>query len=201
MEIIDSTNGKSARKRILNLFLSKLGQKVTKEEIIPIARISDWARRVREIRDELGYEVLSYKDRPGELKPGEYILLSATPNPAAKQRKIGKDQWYRVLARDNHCCVSCGRKVGDLSPIDPNRSVKLVIDHVYPISTAEKYNIDPYSDENLQTLCDVCNEGKWNKYAGKVGEAKMNLEALVRHAPREEQLRIYQALKKIFDRK
>jgi hypothetical protein len=200
MDIIEAKLEKSARARILELFLTNIDKKVTKEDIIAVAKISEWARRVREIRDELGYEVLSHKDRPGELKPGEYILKNPTPNPLAKQRKIGKDQWYRILVRDNHCCVSCGRRVGDLSPIDPNRSVKLVIDHVYPISTAEKYNIDPYSDENLQTLCDICNEGKWNKYAGKIGETKMNLEALVRHAPMEEQLRIYQTLKKIFDR-
>ena len=36
----------------------------------------EWARRVRELRDEFGYAILSHKDLPDQLK----------------QRKIGKDQ-------------------------------------------------------------------------------------------------------------
>lgn len=141
---------------------------------------------------------MSHKERPGELKPGEYILASEQPQVSAKARRIGKDQWYRILDRDNHICLSCGRSPGDQHPLDPNRTVKLVVDHVVPISMAEQEGTDPYADENLQTLCDVCNEGKWNKYVGRVGEARLNLMALVRHAPRAEQHRIYEMLLKIF---
>ncbi|WP_420597129.1 HNH endonuclease [Deinococcus sp.] len=193
--------GGAARTRILELFQSNLGQVVTKDQIAAVAVISEWARRVRELRDEFGYLIVSHKDRPGELRPGEYILTAAEPRETAKQRKIGKDQYFRILVRDNHMCQSCGAKVGDPNPLDPSRTVRLVVDHVYPISEAEKYGIDPYADENLQTLCDVCNEGKWNKYAGKIGEARLNLEALVRHAPLEEQRRVYEVLKAIFDPK
>jgi 5-methylcytosine-specific restriction endonuclease McrA len=194
----NSKKANSARHRILELFLLNVGSKVTKEQIAKVAKISEWARRVRELRDEFGYMILSHKDVPGQLKPGEYILQKAKPNPLAKQRKIGKDQWYRILNRDAHKCLSCGRQVGDKNPIDQNRTVKLVIDHVCPISIAEKKGIDPYSDDNLQTLCDICNEGKWNKFSGKIGEARPNLDALVRHAPVEEQRKIYETLKRIF---
>lgn len=194
-----AVDGKSARHRILELFLSKVGQKVTKEEIIAVAQIAEWARRVRELRDEMGYRILSHKDRPGELKPGEYVLASESPDPAAKARRIGKDQRFRILDRDGHRCRSCGGTAGDVHPLDPSRTVKLVVDHVYPISTAEKYGIDPYADENLQTLCDVCNEGKWNKFSGRIGKAQLNVEALVRHAPLEEQRRVYKHLKNIFE--
>ena len=154
---------------------------------------------MRELRDEFGYVILSHKDRPGELRPGDYILSSSEPRPTARQRKIGKDQYFRILARDSRMCQSCGAKAGDRHPLDPDRTIRLGVDHVYPISEAEKYGIDPYADENLQTLCDVCNEGKWNRYAGKIGEARLNLEALVRHAPLEEQRRIYETLKAIFE--
>ncbi len=189
----------SARSRIEKLFLSNVGKVVTKSEIAEVAKISEWARRVRELRDEFGYSIKSHKDLPGDLKPGEYLLENPTPSPKAKERKISKDQYFRVLARDGHKCCSCGREPGDQNPIDENRAIKLVVDHVYPISDAEKYDIDPYGDENLQTLCDFCNEGKWNKYAGKIGEAKLNLTALVRHAPRKEQYEVFEMLKRIFD--
>ena len=194
-----ATRGGGARRRILELFLSRVGQRVTKEEIVEVARISEWARRVRELRDEMGYPIRSHKDRPKELKPGQYILESATPNPTAKARRIGKDQWFRILNRDRHLCLSCGRTAGDPHPTDPSRTVRLVVDHIYLISTAAKYGMDPYADENLQTLCDFCNEGKWNKFAGRIGEARANLEALVRHAPLEEQRRVYEYLKGVFE--
>lgn len=180
------------------LFLQNVRRKVTKEQIAAVAGISEWARRVRELRDEYGWQILSHKERPGELKPGEYILASDQPQVSAKARKIGKDQWYRILDRDHHLCLSCGRGPGDQHPIDSGRTVKLVVDHVVPISVAEQEGIDPYADENLQTLCDVCNEGKWNKYVGRVGKARLNLIALVRHAPRAEQQRIYEMLREIF---
>jgi HNH endonuclease len=194
-----TNEGGAARKRILELFLANVGHRVTKEQIAAVAQISEWARRVRELRDEMGYEILSYKDRPGELRPGEYILASERPRETAKQRKIGKDQWYRILDRDGHHCVSCGRTIGDPNPLDPTRKIVLVVDHTVPISEADKYGIDPYADENLQTLCDVCNEGKWNKFIGRVGVARMNLTALVRHASLEEQRRIYEILKVVFE--
>lgn len=190
--------GGGARQRILELFLSNVGRKVTKEEIVEVARISEWARRVRELRDEMGYPIRSNKDRPKELKPGEYVLESSTPNPTARARHIRKDQWFRILSRDRHICLSCGRTAGDLHPTDPSRTVKLVVDHIHPISTSEKYGVDPYADESLQTLCDFCNEGKWNKFVGKIGEARANLQALVRHAPLEEQRRVYEYLKTVF---
>ncbi|MPX97957.1 HNH endonuclease [Salinivibrio sp. VYel6] len=189
----------SARERILQLFLSRVGEKVTKEEISSVANINEWARRIRELRDEHGYEIKSHKDQPSLLKPGEYILASETPSPKAKERKISKDQYFRVLTRDGHKCLSCGREPGDKHPTDENRKIKLVVDHIWTISYAEKYGKDPYADENLQTLCDFCNEGKWNKYAGPVRESRANLKALVRHAPRKEQKEIYDMLKKIFD--
>ena len=191
--------GTSARDRILELFLTNVGSKVTKDQIASVAGISEWARRVRELRDEFGWEILSHKERPGELKPGEYILASDAPRESAKVRKIGKDQWYRILDRDNHRCLSCGREPGDAHPIDSDRTVRLVVDHVVPISVAEQEGIDPYADENLQTLCDACNEGKWNKYIGRVGEARLNLAALVRHAPLQEQQEIFEMLRRIFE--
>lgn len=189
----------SARSRILDLFLSNIGNVVDKSQIAEVAQIAEWARRVRELRDEYGYEIRSHKDEI-TLKPGQYILRNATPNPVAKERKIPKDQYYRILSRDGHKCLSCGRKPGDLHPTDKNRTIKLVVDHIIPISSVEAQNIDANNDSNLQTLCDFCNEGKSNKYIGKVGKARENLKALVRNSPLETQREIYLVLKTIFEK-
>jgi hypothetical protein len=191
--------GGAARTKILALLEANIGKVGTKDQIAAAAGISEWARRVRELRDELGYPILSHKDRPGELRPGDYILTSDVPRQTAKLRKIGKDQRFRILDRDGHKCLSCGALPGDPHPIEPDRTVRLVVDHVFPISKAEEYGVDPYSDANLQTLCDVCNEGKWNKFAGRLGEAQIDLAALVRHASLDDQRRIYESLRIIFE--
>ena len=43
----------------------------------------EWARRVRELRNEEGYQILSHKDR-ADLKPNEYILETTERLPAFK---------------------------------------------------------------------------------------------------------------------
>jgi hypothetical protein len=188
----------SARDRIKDLFLSNIGEILTKEKISQVADINEWARRIRELRDEYGYAIKSHKDLPKILKPGDYILNDSIPSPKSKERKISKDQYFRILNRDGHRCLSCGRVPSDEHPLNSARNIKLVVDHVYPISDAEKFSIDPYGDENLQVLCDFCNEGKWNKFYGPIGNSKANLTALVRHAPKSEQKEIYEILNNIF---
>lgn len=42
---------------------------------------SEWARRVRELRTEEGYQILTHNDR-SELKPGQYLLETPKPQPA-----------------------------------------------------------------------------------------------------------------------
>ena len=37
--------------------------------------ISEWARRIRELRTEEGYQILTHNDR-GDLTPGQYLLES-----------------------------------------------------------------------------------------------------------------------------
>jgi 5-methylcytosine-specific restriction endonuclease McrA len=190
----------SARARILDLFISNIGKVLDQYKIAEVAQIAEWARRIRELRDEYGYDIKSHKDDT-TLKPGQYILHNQTPSPVAKERKISKDKYYRILNRDGHICLSCGRSPGEIHPTDSKRTVKLVVDHIIPISSTEAQNIQPNDDSNLQTLCDFCNEGKANKYIGKVREARVNLKALVRNAPLEVQKEIYVVLKSIFEQK
>ena len=54
---------------------------------------------------------------------------------------------YRVFQRDDYRCVCCGRRA--------QNELTLHVDHIVPVSRG-----GPNSIENLQTLCDECNQGK-----------------------------------------
>jgi hypothetical protein len=64
----------SAKGRILALFKSCVGKKIDKSQLMVVSRISEWARRVRELRDE-GWDIVSFNE-DSSLKPGEYVLRS-----------------------------------------------------------------------------------------------------------------------------
>lgn len=59
-----------------------------------------------------------------------------------------KDRWA-VLKRDNYCCAKCGA-----SP-SKDHHVELEVDHIHPVA---KGGVN--ARENLQTLCQKCNQGK-----------------------------------------
>jgi hypothetical protein len=180
-----------ARQRILDYFLSRgVGVTVDKSELIAIAQISDWARRVRELRDEEGWRISSFADR-GDLRPGEYVLESLERNPASP-RRIPSDQRARILSRDGFTCQACGLGIGDVSPIN-GRPIRLHIDHIKPISEG-----GDNTDDNLRVLCSDCNQGRSNLF--HPDDAKINAMALIRKLPRNVQREVYEFLKNKFER-
>jgi hypothetical protein len=68
----------NARDRIRRYLLLRVGQVVDKEELSGVSGIYEWARRLRELRDEEGWLISSNEDRP-DLKPGQYVLETTTP--------------------------------------------------------------------------------------------------------------------------
>ena len=62
-------------------FLENVGRIMTSDELRDVAGKSEWARRVRELRNEEGYLILTHNDR-SDLKPGEYLLEDSKPQPA-----------------------------------------------------------------------------------------------------------------------
>lgn len=65
---------KSSKALILEFFLSHIGTVLESKEIQNASGgASEWGRRVRELRDEQGYQILSHKDL-ATLKPGQYLL-------------------------------------------------------------------------------------------------------------------------------
>ena len=125
-------------------------------ELRPIAgNISEWARRVRELRTEEGFLILTHNDR-ADLKPGQYLLESAKPQPAFA-RGISKEARAFVLDRNGFTCQMCGAVAGEPHPYDPTRKTRLHIGHVIDKSMGG-------SDDsgNLKAICSVCNEGAAN---------------------------------------
>ena len=63
-----------SKKLILEFFLQNIGKVLESREIQSASGgASEWARRVRELRNEDGYQILTHKDR-ADLKPNQYLL-------------------------------------------------------------------------------------------------------------------------------
>jgi len=143
---------KGARARLRSHFLANIGRKMDSEELRVVAgNISEWARRVRELRTEEGYQILTHNDL-SELKPGEYILMSPKPIPAF-ERAISKETRAFVLDRNGFTCQQCGAVAGEPHPYDPSRKTRLQIGHV--IDKTQGGSDQP---SNLRALCSVCKE-------------------------------------------
>ncbi len=164
----------SARDRLRRYFEERVGQTVRAAELAKVAGISEWARRVRELRDDEGMQIQSHNDR-ADLKPGEYVLagLKRTPRIA---RAIDGRLRTRILERNGFTCQICGAAANDADPLDPRRKVRLQVDHIDPNGPAD--------EANLRTLCSACNEGRSNL---TLPRSSINLLAAVRKASQEDQ--------------
>lgn len=79
-----SKQGSGSKQRILDYFLAHVGTVLDSRDIQKASGwAAEWARRVRELRNEEGYQILSHKDRVG-LKPGQYLLETTVRFPASK---------------------------------------------------------------------------------------------------------------------
>lgn len=151
-----SKNSRGSRAKLRAHFLANLGRIMEGSELRAVAGgISEWARRVRELRNEEGFQILTHHDR-ADLKPGEYLLEVAKPQPAFA-RAISKETRAFVLDRNGFTCQMCGAVAGEPHPYDEKRKTRLHIGHVIDKSLGG-------SDEasNLKAICSVCNEGAAN---------------------------------------
>jgi hypothetical protein len=152
------TNRKSvgARAKLRAHFLANIGRVMGSNELREVAGgISEWGRRVRELRTEEGYLILTHNDL-SELKPGEYLLKTAKPQPAF-ERAISKETRAFVLDRNGFTCQMCGAVAGEPHPYEPSRKTRLHIGHV--IDKSMGGNDEP---ANLKAICSICNEGASN---------------------------------------
>lgn len=181
---------KGARTRLREYFLNNIGKKLTATELRDASgNISEWARRVRELRTEEGYQILTHNDL-SELKPGEYILNSPKPTPAF-ERAISKETRAYVLDRNGFTCQQCGAVAGEPHPFDPTRKTRLHIGHVIDKSQGGSDDAS-----NLRALCSICNEGSANLTLDRPSLHKLLVQ--VRRAPAADQRELLKWLKTKF---
>lgn len=187
-----SKKGSGSKELILGYFLANVGKVVESREIQKASGgASEWARRVRELRNEEGYQILSHKDRR-ELKPGQYILETTSRVPAFR-RGISKETRAQVLERNGNTCQMCGAAAGDPDPLGGPRSVRLTIGHI-----RDKSKGGDDSPQNLRAICDCCNEGLQNTAPPKPD--RIHLLSQVRRATIDDQEAVLDWLMKKFGR-
>ncbi len=144
-----------ARDKLREFFLANIGKILNSGDLRAVANISEWARRVRELRNDEGFDILTHNDR-ADLMPGEYVLISAKPKPVISST-ISKELRAYILDRNGFTCQSCGAEAGKPNPDDAERNTRLHISHIVDKS---KGGSDDRS--NLRALCSFCNEGAQN---------------------------------------
>ncbi len=171
-----------ARGKLRAHFLANIGRVMNSEELRAVAdNQSEWARRVRELRTEEGYLILTHNDR-SELKPGQYLLETPKPQPAF-ERALSKETRAYVLDRNGFTCQMCGAVAGEPHPYDSTRKTRLHIGHVIDKSMGG-------TDEpsNLRAICSVCNEGASNTTLTRPDLQKLLIQ--VRRATSVDQLEV-----------
>jgi hypothetical protein len=151
-----STKPKGSRARLRAYILANAGRVLDSDELREASgNASEWGRRVRELRTEEGYQILTHNDR-SDLKPGQYLLLDKKPIPAFA-RGISKETRAYVLDRNGFTCQMCGAAAGEPHPADPSRITRLHIGHI-----EDKSMGGPDDPNNLRAVCSICNEGARN---------------------------------------
>lgn len=171
-----------ARSNLRAHFLANVGRVMETDELREVAGgITEWARRIRELRSEEGYQILTHNDRD-DLKPGQYLLLDPTPQPAF-ERAISKETRAFVLDRNGFTCQMCGAVAGEPHPDDPSRRTRLHLGHIIDKSLG---GTDDAS--NLRAICSLCNEGASNLTLERPRAQKLLVQ--VRRAPCADQLEV-----------
>jgi hypothetical protein len=140
----------SVRDKILKYFRMNVGQKVTGEELKYLAKDrSEWARRVRELRTEYGWPVVTQNTGRPDLEVGIYLLEADRQSPE-HDRYIPDPVKRQVLRRDGYQCSNCKWSHQDGNRSDPRH---LELHHKKPHVKGGKN-----TESNLITLCTICHD-------------------------------------------
>lgn len=179
-----------SKQLILEYFLSNLGKVLESRDIQAASGGAvEWARRVRELRNEDGYQILSHKDR-ADLKTNQYLLETIQRVPSFK-RQVSKETRAWVLERNGYTCQMCGVAAGDPDPLGGNRTVRLTMGHI--LDKSKGGNDTP---SNLRAVCTNCNEGLQNTALPKPD--RVHLLSQVRRATIQDQKTVLEWLLKKF---
>lgn len=178
-----------SKAKLKDFFSHNVGVILDSKTLQQVAGTSEWARRVRELRNEEGMNIVTHNDR-SDLKPGQYLLLDLKPIPAF-ERGISKETRAFVLDRNGFTCQMCGAAAGEAHPYDAGRKTRLHIGHILDKSMGGTDTAG-----NLRAICSVCNEGASNLTLNRPEAIK--LIAQVRRAPSKDQLDVLQWLVRKF---
>lgn len=182
-----------SKERIRRFLLSRIGQVVTSKQVRDAAGkgVSEWARRVRELREQEGWPIITHNDSI-ELKPGQYLLNEKPPEKTQVTFAQGISAKLRaeVLDRNGFTCQMCGLCPGDVDPAT-RRKVRLHVGHIKDKSLG---GLDELS--NLRALCSTCNQGAKNITGEK--PTGVWLLSQVRRAGQDEQRAVFDWLRKKF---
>jgi hypothetical protein len=146
------------RDKILKYLRSNVGKSISGEELAYLAAgAKEWARRVRELRTEFGWPVVTKNAGRPDLRVGEY-LLEEDRQAYEHDRTIPDSVRVAVLDRDHGECQICGWTYRKAAPGDPRKMLEL--HHVTP--HADRGENDP---DNLITLCNVHHD---DVHAGRI---------------------------------
>ncbi len=168
-----------SKQLVLEFFLRNIGTVLESKDIQQASGGAvEWARRVRELRNEDGYQILSHKDR-ANLKPNQYLMETSERIPAFA-RSISKETRAQVLERNGYTCQMCGVAAGDPDPLGGARTVRLTMGHIL-----DKSKGGNDSAKNLRAVCTNCNEGLQNTAMPKPD--RIHLLAQIRRATIQDQ--------------
>jgi len=147
-EIRRSPHG--VRDKILAFMRMNVAQPVTGEELRYVAKDrTEWARRVRELRTEFGWPVMTKNTGRPDLPVGVYVLEEDRQSPA-HDREIPDPVRRAVLVRDQYRCRNCGWNHDQWNRSDPRH---LELHHVeHHVRGGENV------EENLITICTICHD-------------------------------------------
>lgn len=137
-----------------------------------------WTRRVRELREKLGYKIRTHLDR-SDLKSGQYMLEDLNRTPVVA-RSVSKSTRAFILERNGYTCQSCGIGAGDTH--EDGRPARLQIGHVTDVSHGGTNDAS-----NLRALCSLCNEGSSNISPARQSQSQL-LAALRRAKPADQRV-------------
>ena len=140
----------SASDRLLAFLKENVKQVVTLEELNYVGKSSENARRVRELRTEQGYAIMTHFTGRPDLKMGQYVLESTEPRNEPHDRRIPDQVKIEVYERDNNTCQACNwtrddSKHGDYRFLELHHR-QMHVDH------------GPNTSENLCVLCARCHD-------------------------------------------
>ena len=181
-----------SKEKIRRFLKRRVGKVVTALQIQEAvgSEVTEWARRLRELRNDEGWKISSHNDR-SDLQPGQYVLEETPPEPGsyAFEPTISARRRAQVLERNGYTCQMCGIGAGDT--MDDGRKARLHVGHIVDRDHGGSNTLT-----NLRALCSQCNQGAKN--IAQEPPSHSLVLATVRRATEADQRKVLKWLKKKF---